>query len=428
MEKKRILKTDRLHITPMTADALARKIAETADPELKAAYGEMLEGCRQAPQDFPWYTDWALTLTKAPEQVIGDLCFKGPPADGGVEIGYGMEPDFEGQGYMTEAVKAAVRWALSQPGVSTVYAETAPDNAASQRVLEKAGFRPCTGDEAMGEEGPRFRLDGSAPQPDLRGLTVFLTGGSDGMGFQMARALLTHGAAVVIAARGGEKLEKARQRLEETGGSVYALEMDVRDKASVAAAAAWFRDRFDRLDLLINNAGIGNNAPGMAGVSRFWEVPADTFRNVTETDFTGYFLVSRAFVPMMLEAGRGKIVNVSTSTPTMTRSGMIPYGPARAGAEALSMVMAAELREYGITVNVICPGGATDTGMATEAMREAFRLGGMKMLPPDILNRVILFLASPEAGDMTGEKLIGKEFDAWLAARNIQWNGPARSL
>lgn len=258
---------------------------------------------------------------------------------------------------------------------------------------------------------------------DLSGFTVFLTGGSDGMGYEMAKALLGRGASVVIAARGGKKLDGALERLREAGGEAYAAAMDVRDEASVEAAAAWFRERFDRLDLLVNNAGIGNNAPGMAGAAHIWEVPVSTFRNVVETDFTGYFLVSRAFVPMLLEAGRGRVVNVSTSTATMTRPGVGPYGPARAGAEALTMVMAEELREYGIPVNVICPGGATDTGMATDGMREAFRRSGRAMLPPDILNRVILFLCSDMAAGLTGEKLIGREFDGWLRERGIAFDG-----
>ncbi len=239
------------------------------------------------------------------------------------------------------------------------------------------------------------------------------------MGFQMAKALLSRGATVVIAARGGEKLDRALARLRETGGDAYAVAMDVRDEASVEAAAAWFRARFDHPDMLVNNAGIGNNAPGMEGAAHFWEVPVPTFRNVVETDFTGYFLTSRAFVPMMLKAGKGRVVNVSTSTPTMTRKGVGPYGPARAGAEALSMVMSEELKEFGIPVNVICPGGATDTGMATDEMRAAFRREGRTMLPPDILNPVILFLASEASAGITGEKLIGREFDEWLRKRGI---------
>lgn len=258
---------------------------------------------------------------------------------------------------------------------------------------------------------------------DLKGTSVFLTGGSDGMGFEMAGALLACGASVVIAARGGPKLGRARERLAARGGEVCAVAMDVRDEASVEGAAAWFRDRFGSPDMLINNAGIGSNAPGMEGAAHFYEVPTAAFRNVVDTDFTGYFLVSRAFVPMMLAAGHGRIVNVSTSTATMTRPGMVPYGPARAAAEAMSIVMAEELRGSGLTVNVICPGGATDTGMATEAMREAFRRSGRTMLPPDILNRVILFLASPLAQGLTGEKLIGREFDAWLREKGLSFEG-----
>ena len=258
---------------------------------------------------------------------------------------------------------------------------------------------------------------------DLHGFTVFLTGGSDGMGFEMAKALLSRGATVVIAARGGEKLENALSRLREAGGEAYAVPMDVRDEASVNAAAAWFRERFDHIDLLVNNAGVGNNAPGMEGAAHLWDVPTDTFRNIVETDFTGYFLVSKAWIPMMLQAGKGKIVNVSTSTATMTRKGVGPYGPARAGAEAMTMVLAEELKEYGVMVNVICPGGATDTGMATDSMREAFRRGGMKMLPPDILNPVILFLASDVSAGLSGEKLIGREFEGWLRERGISFEG-----
>lgn len=157
------LKTKRLLIRPMTDAELAEKIGHTDVPELKAAYGEMLEGCRNEPGNRNWYTAWCIALKTAPEQPIGDLCFKGAPVKGSVEIGYGMEPGYEGQGYMTEAVKALTMWAQSQEDVYIVFAETAPDNAASQRVLEKAGFTPCTGEAAMGEEGPRFRSDRLMP-------------------------------------------------------------------------------------------------------------------------------------------------------------------------------------------------------------------------------------------------------------------------
>ena len=253
---------------------------------------------------------------------------------------------------------------------------------------------------------------------ELKGLRAMITGGSSGMGFEMAKALLSRGAAVTIAARPGEKLDRARTLLEKAG-EAYAIPLDVRDEAAADRAAAWYRETFGGIDLLVNNAGVGNNAPGMVLGRPFYEIPAATFRTIVETNFTGYFLVSRAFVPMMAEQGRGRIVNVSTSTATMTRGGSIPYGPSRAGAEALSAVMAADLRDKGITVNVICPGGVTDTGMTTREMRESLRRAGRGILPADILNPVILFLASPAAEGITGEKIVGKEFNAWLAARKI---------
>ena len=86
---------------------------------------------------------------------MGDLCFKGLPENGHPEIGYGLLPEYEHQGYATEAVRAACRWAFGQPGVTAVEAETDPGNTASQAVLRRVGFVP-TG--TMGEEGPRFIL------------------------------------------------------------------------------------------------------------------------------------------------------------------------------------------------------------------------------------------------------------------------------
>ena len=143
----------RLSIYPVEDAELRRLIETAADPELKKAYGEMLRGCETEPQDRLWYAAWYIEPKDAPGEVAGDLCFKGPAADGAVEIGYGLREGFCGRGYMTEAVRAMAEWALSQNGVKRVEAETEPSNAASQRVLARAGFVP-TG--TVGEEGPRF--------------------------------------------------------------------------------------------------------------------------------------------------------------------------------------------------------------------------------------------------------------------------------
>ncbi len=259
---------------------------------------------------------------------------------------------------------------------------------------------------------------------DLRGFTALITGGSSGLGYEMAKQLLTQGAAVIIAARGGRRLEEARERLS-AAGSVYAVEMDVRDEASVEKAAAWVSERFHRLDMVVSNAGIGNNAPGMEELPpdhRFYDLPVSAVRAVVDTNLMGYFLVASRFVPLMLKHGRGSLIYVSTSTGTITRPGQLPYGPSKAGGEAMSAILAEELRDLGIAVNVICPGGFTDTNMAPKGATEAMRKSGRPVLPPTVLNKTISFLASPASAGITGEKLVGKDLDAWLEARGIRFD------
>ena len=147
------IETDRLRLYPVGDGEMRRLIDGEQDAELKQAYGEMLQGCIDHPAERLWYAVWYLELKDRPGTVVGDLSFKGLSPDGTVEIGYGLREGFCGCGYMTEAVKAVCAWALTQEGVTRVEAETEPDNAASQRVLARAGFIPAG---TTGEEGPRF--------------------------------------------------------------------------------------------------------------------------------------------------------------------------------------------------------------------------------------------------------------------------------
>ncbi len=146
-----MIETKRLRIYPATQAQMESIIAAETDIVLKTAYTEMLDGCLQHPDQWQWYAMWIIELRDGTR--IGDLCFKGLDTNGVVEIGYGIQNDFQGQGYATEAANAAVAWGLQQPAVTRVEAETEPDNLASQRVLEKCGFRPSG---VMGAEGPRF--------------------------------------------------------------------------------------------------------------------------------------------------------------------------------------------------------------------------------------------------------------------------------
>ncbi len=148
-----MLLTKRLKLYPADREQMERFIADEKDASLRSAYSEMLAGCIEHPDKWEWYAMWLIELTDGTH--IGDLCFKGLSDDGIAEIGYGILPGFQGMGYASETVGAMTLWAFEHPEVTAVEAETEPDNAASQRVLEKCGFIP---DGTFGEEGPRFVL------------------------------------------------------------------------------------------------------------------------------------------------------------------------------------------------------------------------------------------------------------------------------
>ena len=148
-----MIKTKRLNIYPASDEQMQYKIAEENIPELKAAYQEMLDGCVAHPDEREWYAAWIVELNDGTGTMIGNLSFKGINEEGIVEIGYGTNSGYEGQGYMTEAVSAVVRWAADLEGVKLIEAETEASNSASKRVLEKAGFVP---NGIIGNEGPRY--------------------------------------------------------------------------------------------------------------------------------------------------------------------------------------------------------------------------------------------------------------------------------
>ena len=148
-----MIRTERLTIYPASREQMEAMIASEQEEELKEAYTEMLEGCLRRPDQWDWYAMWMIEKTDGTH--IGDLCFKGLREDGIAEIGYGILEEYQGQGYATEAVQAACQWAFGHAEVKLLEAETDAGNAASQRVLQKCGFRP---NGIIGEEGPRFSL------------------------------------------------------------------------------------------------------------------------------------------------------------------------------------------------------------------------------------------------------------------------------
>jgi NAD(P)-dependent dehydrogenase (short-subunit alcohol dehydrogenase family) len=272
---------------------------------------------------------------------------------------------------------------------------------------------------------------------DVSGVRVLVTGGSSGLGRAMARGLAERGARVVVTGRSAERISRVASELTaevragragaaEPGaggagagpGTVAGVAMDVRDEAGVLRAFEQARQALGGgLDVLVNNAGLGMrhvNPRFLAEPMPFWAVPADGFREVVDTNLTGYFLVARAVAPYFVEQGHGKIVNISMNHATMRRTGFVPYGPSRAGTESLSAIMAADLAGHGVTVNMLLPGGATATGMIPEGVPGSVREG---LLDPMIMAEPVRWLCSADSDGVTGERLVATGFADWLARR-----------
>jgi NAD(P)-dependent dehydrogenase (short-subunit alcohol dehydrogenase family) len=246
-------------------------------------------------------------------------------------------------------------------------------------------------------------------------MKVLVTGGTSGLGLAMASALARAGATVVLTGRSAARAAAVAPPLPAAAG----IELDVRDESSVARAVDQAWSRLGGIDMLVNNAGIGMrtvNPRFMTHPQGFWEVPADCFRAVIETNLTGYFLVARAVTPRMLAAGRGRIVNISVNESTMHRAGFVPYGPSRAGSEALSRIMAADLRDTGVTVNLLLPGGATVTGMLPPGVVPE----GRGFLEAAVMGPPIVWLASDEAAGVHDERIVAVEFERWLRDRKVR--------
>ncbi|KGK92063.1 dehydrogenase [Desulfosporosinus sp. HMP52] len=255
----------------------------------------------------------------------------------------------------------------------------------------------------------------STTNTDLSGINILVTGASSGIGLAMAEGLLRAGATVGLASKPGVKLDNQVKRLKSSGLDVYGLPLDVRSETSIADLVEWVQRTWEKLDVLVNNAGIGMgtvNKRFLIEPQPFFQVTPEGFRNLIDTNLTGYFLVARGFTPLMIRQGHGKIINITMNQETMRGTGFIPYGPAGSGAESLSYIMAEDLRPYGITVNMLLPGGATDTGMIPEDLRGQIK---SPLLRPRVMVEPIVFLASSKSDGLTAERINALEFSKWLS-------------
>ena len=186
----------------------------------------------------------------------------------------------------------------------------------------------------------------SVPRGAIASKTALVTGAARGIGFAIASRLAAEGTRVAVLDLDSAAAASAAKKI---GGGALALTADVTKSAEVAAAIRQVVEAWGRLDILVNNAGItGRSFP-------IWELSEEDWRRVIDADLTSVFLCCRAAVPVMLEQGSGRIINIASIAGKEGNPTLVPYSAAKAGVIGLTKALAKEVCTRGILVHAVAP-------------------------------------------------------------------------
>ncbi len=232
----------------------------------------------------------------------------------------------------------------------------------------------------------------------LDGKVVLITGASQGLGKALALAYAEEGAKVVINSRSEDSIKPVVEEAEGKGTEVLAVAADVSDGEEVRRLVDAAVERFGRIDVLVNNAGV--LGPRVA----IEEFPEDEWRKVIDANLTGPYLVAKAAIPHMPEGA--SIINLVSGVSVEGRAEWGAYSVSKFGIEGLSQILAAELEERGIRSNAVDPGG-----MRTDMRAAAYPDEDPNTrITPEENTDVFLYLASDESKGVTGERFKAQEF------------------
>ena len=246
----------------------------------------------------------------------------------------------------------------------------------------------------------------------LRGKVAIVTGAGSpiGTGHAMALALARAGARVALLDLNREWLAQSLREIEEVAGRgcAVAIVTDVSDPTAVERAVDRTIAELGGLHVLVSNAGTTSRASGFSTTSlNFWEVPVAAWDRVVAVNLSGAFYMARAVARHLLAQGSGRIIGVTTSMDTMYRRRASPYGPSKAGHEALVALMAQELEGSGVTANVLVPGGPTNTNFfAADA-----KVDRAALIQPEVMQAPAVWLASDASQAFNGRRIIAYYWD-----------------
>ncbi|EKS29852.1 SDR family NAD(P)-dependent oxidoreductase [Afipia felis] len=243
----------------------------------------------------------------------------------------------------------------------------------------------------------------------LKGKVAIVTGGASGIGKAMCKAFAAEGANVVVV---DIDEQKGKEAAKEIAGQSTSLQADVTNSASMNKMAEEVDRQFGRIDILVNNVGVRITKPFLDHTDADWNT-------MIQTNLTGPFLCSRAVVPFMKRAGKGRIINTASIASFVGRPNRVAYVSAKAGLLGMTRAMAIDLGPMGITCNAIAPGSINSPMNAAQAADAEHDWGketpmGRWGTAEDIANAAV-FLALDESSYITGAEL--KVDGGWVSTK-----------
>jgi NAD(P)-dependent dehydrogenase (short-subunit alcohol dehydrogenase family) len=279
---------------------------------------------------------------------------------------------------------------------------------------------------AVGDDGLFGSSAEASQRQRFRDRTVLITGAAGGLGSAAARRFGAEGARLALLDRDGAAVTQVAEHLVAEGRVALALEADVADEQSLAAAIATAEAHFGQIDVLFNNAGVGSRDLSLV------DTPADHWEEVLAINVRGVFLGCKYGVPALIRSGGGAIVNMGSSTGRHdTVTGGAAYMASKAAVEALTKSLALQVAPYGIRANTICPGiiqtrlsfRQQERGDEASFFAEfADRIPLGRVGQPEDVAAAVAFLASDQARHITGAALLidgGQTLRRWMSAPDL---------